>query len=244
VELILVGVVVPAILAGFGCWLGYQLLQQNGRLWLRIEALEQRLAEEGSAPEAGTPSSLPAHEVNGHAAKVNRGNRSLADSHIDRNGLPAGTPAPPFILPRLGGGELSLEEFRGRKVLLVFSDPMCGPCDVLASRLAKCARRAKELQVVMVSRGDVEANQAKVERHRLPFPVALQRQWEISRRYAMFATPIAYLIDEDGILAADVAKGPAAILALLSAAAALADGKARTADGPLPAGREELLASR
>jgi len=27
----------------------------------------------------------------------------------------------------------------------------------------------------------------------------LQQQWEISRRYAMFAAPIAYLIDEAGL---------------------------------------------
>jgi len=31
--------------------------------------------------------------------------------------------------------------------------------------------------------------------------VALQRQWEISRRYAMFVTPGACLIDERGVIA-------------------------------------------
>ena len=45
--------------------------------------------------------------------------------------------------------------------------------------------------------------------------MVLQPHWEISRRYAMFATPIAYLIDEVGVIAGDVAVGEDAILNLL-----------------------------
>ena len=66
----------------------------------------------------------------------------------------------------------------------------------------------------MLSRADPEANKRKVAEHGLTFPVLLQRHWEISREYGMFATPIAYLIDEHGVIAADVATGPDAILAL------------------------------
>jgi hypothetical protein len=46
-------------------------------------------------------------------------------------------------------------------------------------------------------------------------PVVLQRQWEISREYGMFATPIAYLMDEQGMIAAEVAVGVEAVLALM-----------------------------
>jgi len=45
--------------------------------------------------------------------------------------------------------------------------------------------------------------------------VLLQKHWEISRRYAMFATPIGYLIDEHGIIARDVAVGAEAVLDLV-----------------------------
>jgi hypothetical protein len=44
--------------------------------------------------------------------------------------------------------------------------------------------------------------------------VVLQQRWEISRDYGMFATPIAYLIDEQGVIAANVAVGTDAILVL------------------------------
>lgn len=71
----------------------------------------------------------------------------------------------------------------------------------------------------MVSRGDEEANRAKVAEHGLTFPVSLQRQREVSRDYAMFATPVAYRINEEGIIVRDVAVGVDPILALLSGTA-------------------------
>ena len=67
----------------------------------------------------------------------------------------------------------------------------------------------------MVSKGEPKENRAKVKEHGLTFPIVLQQQWEISRRYAMFATPIAYLIDETGKIEKDVAVGTEPILALL-----------------------------
>lgn len=164
------------------------------------------LGENGHSPVAANG--------NGHAALGGR--RSLAESKLQRDGLPAGTPAPDFTLPRLDGGELSLSDLRGRKVLLVFSDPNCGPCDALAPQLEQLARRTPEVQVLMVSRGDVEANRVKVAEHGLTFPVVLQRQWEISRQYAMFATPVGYLLCEGGIIDADVAVGVEPILGLMS----------------------------
>src|SRR5439155_5036652 len=69
-----------------------------------------------------------------------KANRGLRASKLIREGLKAGTPAPTFRLPRLDGGELALEEYRGRRVLLVFSDPHCGPCNQLAPQLEQLHR--------------------------------------------------------------------------------------------------------
>jgi peroxiredoxin len=165
----------------------------------------------------GATAAIPA---SGHGDVALGGMRSLAESKIQRNGLPPGTPAPSFTLPRLQGGELSLEEFRGKKVLLVFSDPKCGPCMALSPQLEQAHRRSGDVQVLMVSRGEVEANREKVEEYGLTFPVLLQKQWEISREYAMFATPVGYLIDEHGVIATDVATGTDAVRALLTRAIA------------------------
>jgi hypothetical protein len=71
----------------------------------------------------------------------------------------------------------------------------------------------------MVSRGEIEANLAKVDEYGLTFPIVLQRHWEISRLYEMFATPIAYHIDSEGLVRGNVAIGVDAVLSLLKAAA-------------------------
>src|SRR5262249_43727065 len=157
---------------------------------------------------------------------------------LNRNGLKAGAVAPEFRLPRIDGGELTLAELRGRRVLLVFSDPECGPCEELAPRLQELHVRRPELRVLVISRRDAEATRARADALGLGFPIVLQKHWEISLRYGMFATPIGYLIDERGIIARDVAVGVGPILAL-------ADAPARATDpsGPPPNGKEAARAT-
>jgi len=197
------------ILASAG-WFALQLLKQNGRILARLDSLDSAVAQLVVAQaEAGAATS---------AASPDR-RSTLAKSRLKRDGLDRGTPAPDFQIARVGGGELSPANFRGRPFLLVFSDPDCGPCDVLAPQLERQAR-SQDVPVMMVSRGDAAANQKKIRQHRLSFPVGLQNHWEISRLYAMFATPIGYLIDEHGVIASPVATGPDAILRLLSHASA------------------------
>src|SRR6266481_8699071 len=138
------------LIVGVACWLGWQLLRQNGRILLRLDELEKQLDElefgEAAEPQGlmngHTPADVNARplpqgdgEAQDRAARL--GNRSLARSRIKRDGLKAGTSAPSFRLPRLDGGELALEELRGKRVLLVFSDPHCGPCQVLALELER-----------------------------------------------------------------------------------------------------------
>jgi len=147
---------------------------------------------------------------------------SLARSRLNRNGLKAGTPAPDFQLPRLDGGELALADFRGGRVLLVFSDPDCGPCDELAPRLQEIHLQRSDLQVLVVGRRDAEANRAKAAALGLTYPIVLQRQWEISLLYAKFATPIGYL--------SDVAVGVGPILALANVVRSLRERTGRHAE--------------
>ena len=218
---------------GVGSWLGWQLIRQNGRILLRLDELEKRLDEfefvERSSRRGprDEEASVEKSEVSGQrseedqslvtsAATSRFGNRSLARSRIKRDGLKAGTHAPGFRLPRLDGSELSLEELRGKRVLLVFSDPQCGPCSTLAPRLEEFHREHLEISLVMICRGEPNENRAKVKEHGLTFPVVLQQRWEISRLYAMFATPVAYLIDEAGVVVRDVVVGVEPILDLVA----------------------------
>ena len=188
----------------------------------KLLALANRTAESGKlkpeldqarAGEAGA--ALTSKEEQERANRFR--NRSLARSRINRDGLKAGTPAPDFQLSRLDGqGDLSLSALRGRRVLIVFSSPHCEPCNELAPRLQKFHRKQPDLELVMISNGEPDENRAKVTAHGLTFPVALQQGWAISRNYANFATPAAYLIDQKGIIAHDVAVGLQPILHLLA----------------------------
>jgi peroxiredoxin len=172
------------------------------------------------------PVAVGAHEVPDlaeHAAgrhKRLRTQRPVSQSRIEREGLRAGTPAPRFELPDLAGGRVSLAEHRGRRVLLVFSDPDCGPCEELLPELARADRehRSDELEIIMVSRGSLEENRRKAEVFGLEFPIALQSGWKLSKKYGIFATPVAFLVDEEGVIEREVARGRGEILSLAHAA--------------------------
>jgi len=141
--------------------------------------------------------------------------RDVSQSRLPRDGLAVGTIAPAFALEDLQGKSRSLLDYRGKRVLLVFSDVTCGPCEQLAPELVKLyEQRPDDFEIVMISRGEIEENKRKAKAFGYSFPVLLQNGWEVSKDYAMFATPIGYLIDADGIIVKDVAMGNEAILAL------------------------------
>jgi len=145
------------------------------------------------------------------------GERPLNESRIERNGLKAGTPAPPFRLTDLRGETIALEDYRGRQVLLVFTDPNCGPCEVLAPHLVRVHREHRDngLALLMVARGEIEENRHKADKYGFEFPVVLQERWKLSREYGIFVVPVAFLIDEEGVIVKDVARGVDEILALV-----------------------------
>jgi peroxiredoxin len=141
--------------------------------------------------------------------------RPLAESRIERDGLKAGTLAPGFTLPSLDGPEVSLEDFRGDRLLLVFSAPDCAPCVELSPELASFARdHAGRVPVLVVSRGGVEENRQKARAAGIDCPVVLQPGWRVSKDYGTFATPSAFLIDENGVIERDIARGRDEIMAL------------------------------
>lgn len=152
--------------------------------------------------------------ADGHDRKQLATERPVTESRIEREGLKTGTRAPLFSLPDLHGRPISLEEYRGRRVLLVFSDPNCGPCNALAPELVRLDAENSALQLLMVSRGDLEENRLKAREHGFAFPLVLQDKWNLSKEYGIFATPVAFLIDEEGVIEKPVAIGADAILAL------------------------------
>jgi len=162
------------------------LLRQNGRILKRLDALESD-TDQPTWDDAGA-------------------------------GLPVGLPAPAFELPGLDGVPVTLAQLRapGRPVLLLFTDPGCGPCNALLPEVRGWQR---DLTVAVISRGGADANRAKAEEHSIA-RVLLQDDREVANAYACPATPTAVLVDADGRIAQPAAPGAEAIRALLDTASA------------------------
>ena len=189
------GAVVLGLLAG-QWWFLLHLLRQNGRLLVRVEALEGNPASAGEAAP-------PEPSQNGHPRT---------------EGLPVGVPAPPLSLPNLQGEELTLDSLRSRikPAMLLFTDPDCGPCNVLWPKIGRWQEEHKEkLTVTLVSRGDPEENRAKAEEHGLT-NVLLQKDWEVSQAYRVAGTPSAVLVSPDGTIGSQVAGGAEGVKDLLA----------------------------
>jgi peroxiredoxin len=193
------GLIGGLVLLGFliaQWWFLAHLLRQNGRLLVRLEALEGRPAP-GDAP--------PAPTENGAEPAA---------------GLPVGSVAPSFALQGLYGETLTLDALRapGKPVMLLFTDPNCGPCTALLPELGRWQQEhAAALAVSVISRGTPEENRAKSTEHGLTH-VLLQQDWEVAETYKAAGTPSAVIVRPDGTIGSPLAAGPDAIRALVSQA--------------------------
>ncbi len=167
----------------------YQVIQQGGRLLLRIESIEQFLSR--SAPDP--------FDVEDYLGT-----------------LPAGVPAPPIDLQDLSGTRRSLAEWRGQRVLLVFFDPQCVfSRKLLPYLVALDADPVPGRPIpVVVTTGDVAANRALFDEAGFNHPVLLQASTAVADAYKVDGTPMSYLIAADGTVASEIATGIQAILLL------------------------------
>ena len=196
--------VLGLVLLAAGGWVLAHLLGQNGRLLVRIEALEARFDAAGLAP-------VPA---------------PAAPAAVPEPGLPVGAPAPTFALAGLHGETMTLDALRaaGKPVLLVFSDPNCGPCNTLLPDLGRWQNeQAAQLTVALLSRGAAEASRPKATEHGLT-RILLQQDREVAQAYEANGTPAAVIVRPDGTIGSPLALGAEAIRALV----------ARTVGAPAP----------
>jgi methylamine dehydrogenase accessory protein MauD len=142
-------------------------------------------------------------------------------SRVGRSGLKPGRRAPDFTLPSVAGQEVSLRDFAGRKVLLVFVQSVCGPCQNIVPELNRLAKQEPELVVLAVHRSTLQNGREWAAQVRANFPVVVQENdLSLSKRYEALATPFAFLINERGVvLAKGIANQEHHLRYILSAAA-------------------------
>ena len=167
VALAVIGVL--AVVLGLTLWFLFHMLQQNGRLLLRLEAVEKRLNIDPNGEFApGLPVGDPAPE-------------------FELKALEGGTMTSQTLAAS------------NKTILLVFTEPNCGACEALQPELALWQREyAERLTIVPVSTEDVELNRTKNAVHGLR-NVLLQVDREVALAYRVTATPSAVLVAEGRI---------------------------------------------
>lgn len=181
------GVFLLALVALEGSLL-LRLLRQHGRLLLRLDALEADI-HRGVVPATAAPA---------------------ATAH----GLPAGSRAPSFELPTTEGESVNLSDLLalGRPVLVVFTDPNCGPCRDLMPEVRRWREEHAQVMTVAV----VGTKSSGAERSHGLGSTLLQDRFEVAEAYRYPGTPSAVLVGPDGLIVGAMAAGADAIRALVA----------------------------
>ena len=119
-------------------------------------------------------------------------------------GAELGQPAPDFTLPDLAGKPVHLAGFRGQKaVLLNFWATWCVPCREEMPTLERLSRERRGSLVVLGISVDAVGRdkvQAFVRELGLTFPILLDPETVVGKRYRVRALPTSFLIDRDGVV--------------------------------------------
>ena len=181
-------------------WVCLGLLRQNGRLLLRIEALEQ--ARPATAHVDGAA----------HSAPPATGAVSMPP------GLPVGTMLPAFSLKDLHGRRVGNTELAAlkRPVLLLFSDPNCGPCTGMRPDLERwAAQHAAQFALVVATRGAKDVNRTHYAQTAAAH-VLFDADTKLAKQLSTLPTPSAIVVDAGGVIRSDVAIGQRGIEALIA----------------------------
>jgi cytochrome c biogenesis protein CcmG, thiol:disulfide interchange protein DsbE len=114
-----------------------------------------------------------------------------------------GSRAPDFAIPDLQGRTWTLDEVKGRVVLLRFWTDQCPYCSFEMPVIEKMYRRLKPagLEVLAINiRQSPEVSEALTAQLDLTFPMLLDRSGRVAEKYRVSYVPANFLIDRQGIL--------------------------------------------
>lgn len=115
------------------------------------------------------------------------------------------SPAPAFVTKNLDSDDVTLEDYKGKVVLLHFWATWCAPCIEEMPHMEELWKtyKDKDLIVVAVTVQEEPNGQIRafVEKAGISFPILLDTDGKISEMYELSAMPSSYLISRDGKLA-------------------------------------------
>lgn len=164
---------------------------------------------------------------------------------IARDGLAAGDRAPEFTLPALSGGTVTLPDFHGLRLLIVFGSASCAPCRALIPDLNAFAQEKRdELHVLFLCRGGLDEARRFAEELDVQVPVAVHPDDSLPDQFRARVTPFAFLLDGEGIVRAKGLANNRSHLDMLLEMAGKETGRGRTKTGRNGAEAEEMTTHR
>lgn len=119
-------------------------------------------------------------------------------------GLKVGSKAPNFTLHSLDGEDVSLSDYKGKKILVNFWATWCPPCKKEMSAIQQFSEEAGEGFVVLGVNVDPENDVvAFANEHKLTFPILLDHQevdTPVGNRYQVLAIPSTFFVDSKGFI--------------------------------------------
>ncbi len=114
-----------------------------------------------------------------------------------------GQPAPPLVVPKVGGGTIDLAALRGKPVWVNFMATWCPSCVDELPLMAGFAARYEDTDIVVVPvdvREDEAAVAAFAAEVGMTFPVGLDTDGTAQAAWGALALPVHFWIDKDGIV--------------------------------------------
>jgi len=109
--------------------------------------------------------------------------------------------APPFSLKDLNGKQISLNEYKGKPLLLFFWGSWCLACKEDIALLEKFFERNRgqfEILTIAIDGEKEKRVKSVVKDHRIALPVLLDKKEQVARTYGVRMIPTAFLINREG----------------------------------------------
>lgn len=113
-----------------------------------------------------------------------------------------GSPVPAFSLPSTSGNQISVEQLKGKALIINFWATWCGPCLVEMPLLQTVSERHKNDLIVLAINIEEPISTIKpfVEKNQLTFPVLVDIEGKIANTFGIFAYPASFFVDKQGII--------------------------------------------
>lgn len=130
--------------------------------------------------------------------------RTLTDEierlrHPRKETIEIGSSAPDFVLNNLLGEKVSLSDYEGMDLLLIFFSPECPACQVdIPNWKSLIALESDTLHVLGITEADSEETESFMSSYALDFEVVIDQEGGVKQIYMCESVPQKILIDQDG----------------------------------------------